>query len=103
MSSLPPPPSTPAYGGPPPSQKPDNYLVWAILSTIFCCLPLGVVSIVYAAQVDTKWNAGDATGALQSSERARKFALYSAIAAVVVAILWIIFVVMLGLSIDLSS
>jgi len=23
----------------------DNYLVWAILSTIFCCLPFGIVSI----------------------------------------------------------
>jgi hypothetical protein len=26
-----------------------NHLVWAILATLFCCLPLGIVSIVYAA------------------------------------------------------
>ena len=31
-------------GGPPP----PNYLVWAILATIFCCLPLGIPAIVMA-------------------------------------------------------
>ena len=35
-----------------------NYLVQAILVTIFCCLPLGIVSIVYAAQVNGKAAAG---------------------------------------------
>jgi uncharacterized membrane protein YvbJ len=33
--------------------KPDNYLVWSILATLFCCLIPGIVAIVYAAQVDT--------------------------------------------------
>ncbi len=32
--------------------KPDNFLVWAILSTVLCCLPLGIVAIVYANKVD---------------------------------------------------
>ena len=37
----------PAYGQP--SQpKPDSNLVWGILATILCCLPLGIVSIVKA-------------------------------------------------------
>ena len=36
-----------------PEQIP-NYLVQAILVTIFCCLPFGIVSIVYAAQVNGK-------------------------------------------------
>ena len=31
-----------------------NNLVWAILTTLFCCLPLGIVSIVHAAKVDGK-------------------------------------------------
>ena len=30
------------------NRRPDNYLVWAILTTILCCLPFGVVSIVFA-------------------------------------------------------
>ena len=36
-----------------------NYLVHAILVTIFCCLPFGIVAIVYAAQVDGKAAVGD--------------------------------------------
>ncbi|MCD8166876.1 MAG: CD225/dispanin family protein, partial [Bacteroides sp.] len=36
------------------SQKPDNYLVWAILSTVLCCLPAGVVSIVYSVKVNNE-------------------------------------------------
>ena len=39
--------------------KPDNYLIWAILTTILCCLPLGIVAIVYSSKVDTLWSAGD--------------------------------------------
>ena len=31
-----------------------NYLVQAILTTIFCCLPFGIVAIVFAAQVNGK-------------------------------------------------
>ncbi len=55
----------------------QNYLVWAILTTIFCCLPFGVVSIVYAAQVDGKVAAGDFIGARESSRNAKKWALVS--------------------------
>ena len=37
----------PNNAGVPAEQVPSN-LVWAILSTLCCCLPLGIVSIVYA-------------------------------------------------------
>jgi hypothetical protein len=63
--------------------KPDSYLVWAILSTLLCCLPLGIVSIVYAAQVDSKWAAGDFAGAEASSANAKKFAIISAVSCVI--------------------
>jgi hypothetical protein len=72
---------------------PPNYLVWAILSTVLCCLPLGVVSIVFAAQVNSKWQAGDVAGAVDSSAKAKKFAIWSAIAGVAGAIVWLVFVV----------
>jgi hypothetical protein len=51
-----------------------NYLVQAILTTVFCCLPFGIVSIVYAAQVNGKVAAGDHAGALESSRSARMWA-----------------------------
>ena len=48
-----------------------TYLVPAILVTIFCCLPFGIVSIVYAAQVNEKLGAGDVAGAMQASNNAK--------------------------------
>ena len=60
----------PAVGGPPP-QKVPNYLVQSVLVTAFCCLPFGIVSIVYAAQVNGKLQAGDYQGALDSSNKAK--------------------------------
>jgi predicted secreted protein len=50
-----------------------NYLVQAILVTLFCCLPFGIVSIVYAAQVNGKEQAGDIAGARRASGLAKKW------------------------------
>jgi hypothetical protein len=87
----PPPPGYPPYGSPAPvGPKPDNYLVWAILSTLFCCLPLGIVSIVFSAQVDGKYNSGDYAGAVESSSKAKKFATWSAISSVIIVVLLIL-------------
>ena len=68
-----------AYQTPSLSQMPHvpNYLVQAILVTIFCCLPVGVVSIVYAAQVNGKLAAGDLAGAQQYSSNAKTWAWVS--------------------------
>lgn len=55
-----------------------NHLVWAILTTLFCCLPLGIVSIVKAAEVNGKLAAGDLEGARASSDAAKKWAIWSA-------------------------
>ena len=47
-----------------------NYLVPAIISAV-CCFPLGIISIVFAAQVNGKVAAGDIAGALQASKLAK--------------------------------
>jgi hypothetical protein len=94
----PPPPPPPSYGAPgapgvqgtPP---PPNYLIWAILTTIFCCLPLGIVSIVFSTQVNNKWALGDVAGAQDSSVKAKKFAIWSAIATGIVVVIWVILLV----------
>ncbi len=82
-----PPPPGGYYGGPP-GTPPPNHLVWAILSTLFCCLPLGIASIVFAAQVNSKYAAGDFTGAQESSRKARTFALWATIIGLVLAVLY---------------
>lgn len=55
----------------PPGVTVQNYLVFAILATLFCCLPAGIPAIVYAAQVNAKLQAGDFAGAKASSDNAK--------------------------------
>jgi len=57
----------------PATEQVQNYLVPAILATVFCCLPLGVVSIIFATQVNTKLAEGDVTGAREASKKAKMF------------------------------
>jgi predicted secreted protein len=89
-----PPYGGPPYGGPPyggpTGAPPPNHLVWAILSTLFCCLPLGIAAIVFASQVNSKYNVGDYAGAQESSRKARNFALWGTVIGVVIAVLWIV-------------
>ncbi len=54
-----------------------NYLVFAILATVFCCLPTGIPAIVYAAQVNGKLQAGDLAGAQLASRNAKMWCLIS--------------------------
>jgi hypothetical protein len=64
----------------------SNYLVPAILVTIFCCLPAGIVAIVYAAQVNAKLAGGDVAGAMESSRNAKNWTLISALIGVVITL-----------------
>ena len=93
-------PPPPPYGAMPPGSyqqpggpPPPNYLVWAILSTIFCCLPLGIPSIVFASQVNSKWQTGDFSGAQDASRKARQFAMWSTIAGAIVVVLYALAIV----------
>lgn len=94
-------PGAPQNGAP---YKPDSNLVWAILSTLLCCLPLGIVSIVYSSKVDNLYYAGRYEEAQAASNSARNWALAAAISAIVGVVLYIVIVVvMIGGMAGLSS
>jgi hypothetical protein len=61
----------------PPGTTVQNYLVFAILATVFCCLPAGIPAIVYAAQVNSKLQIGDLAGAQLASKNAKLWCLIS--------------------------
>ena len=54
-------------------RRPDipNYLVHSILCTLFCCMPFGIVGIVYASNVNAKLASRDYRGAKQASDSAK--------------------------------
>lgn len=84
-----------SYAPQPPQSQVPNYLVPAILTTLFCCLPFGIVSIVYAAQVNGKLAVGDRPGALQSSRNAKTWAWIS-LGSGLVLLVGYLFLVVLG-------
>lgn len=53
------------------AQSVDNHLVLAVLTTIFCCLPFGIISIVYAVQVNSALAVGNYELAKANSEKAK--------------------------------
>lgn len=53
--------------------RPKNWLVESILVTLFCCLPFGIVGIVNAANVNSRFDAGDFAGADRASKEAGKW------------------------------
>lgn len=79
-SQTPPPPGYGGYGPQQPpmhSNKPQNFLWLGIVSTLLCCLPAGVVSIIYATKVDNLWNMGDYQGAINASNNAKTWGFVS--------------------------
>ncbi|WP_411827972.1 CD225/dispanin family protein [Luteolibacter sp. AS25] len=66
----------PAYAAAPYSgPEIPNYLWQSIVVTVLCCLPFGVVSIVYAAKVDSLKATGDIVGAQAASKSAKTWAI----------------------------
>jgi hypothetical protein len=76
-----------------------NYMVPAIIS-IFCCWPLAIPAIIFAAQVNGKVTAGDIAGAQDSSKKAKMF---SFIAIGLGLLGCLIYIVMLVLGVGLSA
>jgi hypothetical protein len=80
----------PPVAGQPRPQVP-NYLAPAILCTIFCCLPFGIPAIVFAAQVNSKLQAGDMHGAMESSRKAKTWCWIAFWLGIIPMLFWIIF------------
>src|SRR2546430_12083535 len=76
-----------------------NYMVPAIIS-IFCCWPLAIPAIIFAAQVNGKVASGDVAGAQDSSKKAKMFS-FIAIGLGLLGIL--IYIIMLVLGVGLSA
>ena len=81
----------------PPVRRPKNWLVESILVTIFCCLPLGIVGIVNAAQVNGRYDRGDYEGALDASKQAGRWTKIGFFASIIAGILYLILVFVFGL------
>lgn len=78
-------PVPPQYGQPPYGQQPpmpqinqSTYLVWAILTTLFCFLPLGIAAIVYATKINGFLMSGNFQMAQDSAKKSKTFSIIAA-------------------------
>lgn len=72
-----------------------TYLAEAILVTIFCFMPFGIVAIVYAAQVSAFLRRGDVARAKNASKMARiwmNIGIWTGVGLLVVAVLILLMV-----------
>jgi len=76
--------------------QPKTWLVESILVTLFCCLPFGIAGIVNAANVSTKYSAGDLEGAKRASQQAGKWTKWAFWTALIGGFLYFIVAMALG-------
>ena len=82
----------------PNSYPPKNHLVEAILVTLFCCLPFGIVGIINAARVENAFYSGDEMEAERLSREALKWSKIGLFTALGVYVLYFLFIVLFGLA-----
>src|SRR6185436_8213771 len=83
-------PPPPPGGG---SATVPNYLVPAIIS-IFCCWPLGIVAVIFAAQVNGKVQSGDIAGATDASKKAKLFSYIAIGIGLVVGVIYLLLTIL---------
>ncbi len=76
----------------------SNYLWQSIVVTLFCCLPFGIVAIVFAAKVDGLKQVGDIQGALATSSKAKNWCLAGLGTGLVVIVLYVALMVFAGMA-----
>ena len=73
-----------------------NNLVLAIIASVvslfFCCIPHGLVSLIFATQVNKKAETGDMQGAMNAAKQAKTWAWIS----IIVSALWFVIALVFG-------
>lgn len=96
LASIPPsPPSEPEEEPVKRPPCPKTWLAESILSTCLCCLPLGIVGIVYAAKVDSAYLQGKYELALQYSKQARNWTLAAVGTMLLIGVLYLMFIMLM--------
>lgn len=70
--------------------KPDNNMIWAVLCTVLCCIPVGIYAIICANDVDKLYAAGNYEGACDRARAARTWSIVGAVASIVIIVFYFI-------------
>jgi hypothetical protein len=72
---------------------PPTYLWQSIAVTVMCCNPLGILAIIFATRVQSRWIKKDYEGAFYASRIARNIAFWTFIIGIFTHIMILIYVV----------
>lgn len=72
---------------------PKTWLVESVLVTVFCCQILGIIGIINAASVESKFYRGDIPGAQKASKLAKQMVIWSVISWVIIVAIVVAFYV----------
>ena len=67
-----------------------DYMVFSILTTIFCCIPFGIIAIVYSSKVSKLIAAGDFEGASNASRNSKIWNIAALVSGIVLGIICIL-------------
>lgn len=67
-----------------------NHMVWAILTTLFCCLVGGIIAIVYSSKVNTRLAQGDIAGAQAAAKTAKNWIIANIVVGFILPIVGIL-------------
>lgn len=74
-------------------EKPNNNLAWSLVTLLACCMPIGIVSLVYSMKVDTLYFQGQYKEAQEKADLAKKWAIGGIIGGFVFIFLYLFFVI----------
>lgn len=74
-----------------PPIKPNNYLALSIVTTLLCCLPLGIVAIIYSTKVNSYYEMQQYDKAEKASADAKKYSIIGIVLGVVGGIIYGLF------------
>ncbi len=73
-------------------------LAFAIVTTVLCCPPFGIVAIVFGAQINSKLAMGDYLGAAESARKSKMWSWIGLGCGLVGTILYVLLVASVGLA-----
>lgn len=71
------------------SFPPDNYMVWAILTTLLCNIICGIIAIVYSSKVNKYWAMGNKMAAYDAQKKTKTWCIASVVIGIVFAFFYI--------------
>jgi len=73
-----------------PAAPPPSLTGWAVAVTFLCCLPGGIVALIYANKAKSQWALGNFAEAESAYKTAKSVLIFSVIAGVVISLIYIV-------------